>query len=69
MLHYKPRRLVCKDNKKWVILVHTGNLRLLAIRRNHVKSSKIKKNLDYLGLFIDILLVVGKNPCSLVAKL
>jgi len=25
--------------------------------------------LDYLGVFIDILLVLGKNPCSLAAKL
>jgi len=35
----------------------------------HGKSSKIKKNLDYLGVFIHILLVLGKNPCSLAAKL
>jgi len=53
----------------WVNLVHTGNLRFLAIRRKHVKSNKIKKNLDYLGAFIEILLVLGKNPCSLAAKL
>jgi len=32
-------------------------------------SSKIKKNLDYLGVFIYILLVLGKNPSSLAAKL
>jgi len=39
------------------------------IREKHGKSSKIKSNLDYLSVFIDILPVLGKNPCSLAAKL
>jgi len=29
----------------------------------------MKKNLDYLGMFIHILLFLGKNSCSLAAKL
>jgi len=52
-------------NCKWVILlnlVHSGNLQFLAIFHN------LAANLD-LGVFIDILLVLGKNPCSLAAKL
>jgi len=38
-------------------------------RKRHEKSSKIKRNFDYLGVFIEILLVLSKNPCSLAAKL
>jgi len=34
----------------------------------YMGPSKIKNNLDYLDAFIDILLVSGKNPCSLAAK-
>jgi len=37
-------------------------------KKKHGKSGKIKKNLDYLGVFIDILLVLGKTPCSIAAK-
>jgi len=37
------------------------------IKKKHEKSSKIKNNLNYLGVFIDILLVLGKNPRSLAA--
>jgi len=37
--------------------------------KKHEKSSKIKKNLDYLGVSIHILLVLGKSPCSLAANL
>jgi len=33
------------------------------------KSSKIKKNLNHIGVFIGALLVFGKNSCSLPAKL
>jgi len=43
--------------------------KLAVVRKKHGKSSKIKKNLDYLGVFLDILLVLGKNSCSLAAKL
>jgi len=35
------------------------------IRKKHRKSKKIKKSLDYLGVFIDIFLVSGQNSCSL----
>jgi len=50
-----------------VLWKNTITLRI--IRKTNEKSSKIKKNLDYLDVFIDILLVLGENPCSLAAKL
>jgi len=37
--------------------------------KKHGKSGKITKKLDYLGVFIDISLVLGKNQYSLAAKL
>jgi len=37
--------------------------------KNMGNQSKFKRTLDYLGVFNDILLVLGKNPCSLAAKL
>jgi len=43
--------------------------KVAVIRKKHEKSSKIKNNLDYSSVFIDILLVLGKNLCSLAAKL
>jgi len=33
-------------------------------KEKHEKLSKIKNNLDYLAVFIHILLVLGKNPCD-----
>jgi len=33
------------------------------IRKKHEKSSNIKNNLDYLSVFIDILLVLSKKQC------
>jgi len=38
-------------------------------KKKHGKSNKIKNNLDYLCVFIDILLVLGKKPYTLAAKL
>jgi len=54
-----PLRLFCNGPQS----------KLAVIRKKHGKSSKIKKNLDSLGVFRDILLVLDKNPCSLAAKL
>jgi len=39
--------------------------KVAVIRKKHGKSGKIKKNLNYLGAFIDILLVLGKNHVNL----
>jgi len=36
--------------------------------KKHGKPYKIKKNLDYLGAFIDILLVLGKNPYTFISS-
>jgi len=57
--------------------LRTVTKKIIAVRNpnylnKYEKTWEIKQNLnnrDYFGAFIDILLVSGKNPCSLAAKL
>jgi len=55
------------DRHSFYVTVHTPNK--LNQFEKHGKSSKIKKNLNCFGVFIGVLLVLGKEPCSLPAKM
>jgi len=52
-----------------LILVTVRTPNKLYIRKNMGNQAELRKNINCFGAFIGALLVLGKKPCSLPAKL